>query len=221
MSELRPLELPRGLIFLGSLWLIGSWLVAIGLHSPLQPVSASYTPGVRMMIYCLVIGLVVGWPLLRLSQEATASPIRQTLLDAIALTALIQIVIWPLRLVTPWSPLRTAALDATLVAWALIAAAFVASAAGSRSAAPRCLAIAGCVGLCVLGPFAAWAATTIGVRADDLQSVNPLTNVAQLTDAGGDKPTAMQWLNILMVAMAAALAWGAVLVTTSVRRDRV
>ena len=62
-----PLILPRGLIFLASIWLIGSWFITIGLRTPIQPVSASYTPAVRMMLLCMVVGLMVGWPLLRLS----------------------------------------------------------------------------------------------------------------------------------------------------------
>ncbi|MHC5025110.1 MAG: hypothetical protein ACYTGG_14600, partial [Planctomycetota bacterium] len=120
MPTPRPqVELPRGLIFLSSLWLIGSWGLSIGLRRPVEPSSASYTPGVRMMLLCVAIGIMIAWPLLRLSQRSTPRPLAQTLLDLTVLAALIQVVIWPLRLVTPWSPQRTAAVDATLLGWML------------------------------------------------------------------------------------------------------
>ena len=62
-----PLILPRGLIFLASLWLIASWIMALGLRTPLQPSSAAFTPGVRMMLLSVTIGLMMGWPLLLLT----------------------------------------------------------------------------------------------------------------------------------------------------------
>ena len=56
--ELKPLELPRGLIFLAALWLIGSWAITMGLSTPVQISSASYTPNFRRMLMCVVIGLM-------------------------------------------------------------------------------------------------------------------------------------------------------------------
>ena len=53
----QTLLLPRGLILLASLWLIVSWQVAIGVQAPVEVSSASYTPGVRLMLICVVIGL--------------------------------------------------------------------------------------------------------------------------------------------------------------------
>ena len=69
-----PYHLPRVLIVLGSLWLIGSWAIAIGLQPPVQQTSASYEPGVRVMLLGLTAGFVIGWPLMRLSQAAIAAP---------------------------------------------------------------------------------------------------------------------------------------------------
>src|SRR5437773_335452 len=91
------LTLPRGLIFFAAVWLIVSWVTTIGLRPPVQPSSASYTPAVRLMMLCVTIGAMIGWPLLRLSQRRPALPVRQTLLDLIVMIALIQVVIWPLR----------------------------------------------------------------------------------------------------------------------------
>ena len=144
-TPVPPLILPRGLIFLSSLWLIVSWLLAIGLRAPVQPSSASYTPAIREMLLCVTIGLMIGWPLLRLSQTCPPYPIRQTLLDLVVLLGLLQVVVWPLRLVTNWTPLRTAAIDATITGWHLLAGALVAAAVTTPRRGPRILVMIACV----------------------------------------------------------------------------
>jgi hypothetical protein len=210
MQPAPTLVLPRGLIFLASVWLVVSWLLAIGVRSPIEASSASYTPGVRLMLICLVVGLVVGWPLLRLSQTPMSFPMRQVLLDLVVLLALVQVVVWPLRLVTPWSPARTAALDATLVAWALLAGALVASVAGSKRPGPRNLAMLGCVSLCVVGPVLALA--VVGVPSVEplgrqLARIGPLLEVHTLSSGGGSPPTGQQWAWIGLVGLAAVACW--------------
>lgn len=207
MEPLRPLELPRGLIFLGSIWLIGSWFVAIGVRSPIQPVAASYTPGVRMMQICLGVGLIVAWPLLRLSQRPSAAPVKQTLLDLSALLALVQVVVWPLRLVTPWTLSRTAAIDATLVSWLILAGAIVAASAGSRRTGPRMLGMAMCVSLAIGGPAAAWIGSMFGSDLLSLAPLSPLLGVYEISGGSGAPPTAEDWTRIIAVAIAAGAAW--------------
>ena len=204
------LVLPRGLILLASVWLVASWLLAIGLRTPIEASSASYTPGVRLMLICLAIGLVIGWPLLRVSQPPMPFPVRQVLLDLVVLLALVQVVIWPLRLVTPWSPARTAALDATLTAWALLAGAFVAAVAGSPRAGPRNLAMLGCAGMCVIGPVLALASVgvpTLERVGQRLARIGPLLEVHTLSSGGGSPPTGEQWAWIGLVGVAAVACW--------------
>ena len=170
-----PLLLPRGLILLACAWLIGSWLLSIGIRPPVEPSSASYTPSVRLMLVYIGIGLMIGWPLLRLSQSAVARPIMQTVLDLIVLLSLIQVVIWPLRLVTPWTLGRTAALDATLVGWTVLGGAVVASAIGSRRTGVRNLAITACLAMCLAGPAVVAIAALVGRSAVQLMNNGPLT----------------------------------------------
>lgn len=204
-------RLPRGLIFLASLWLIASWLLVLGVRAPLQPSSASFTPGVELMLLVVALGLMIGWPLLRLSMPATPRPIAQTVLDLIVLLALVQVVIWPLRLVTPWAPMRTAALAATLAGWTCLVGAFVAAAIGTHHPGPRLLAMSVCVGLCVFGPAAAWLGVMTGVDAMQLVALSPLMAVRTLTSGGGAPPTEDQWTWIRLLAAAAALTWTALL----------
>ncbi len=217
-----PLVLPRGLIFLASIWLVVSWAVAIGFRTPVDASSASYTPGVRLMLITAAIGLIIGWPLLRVSQSRAEYPMTQTLLDLIVLLALVQVVIWPLRLVTPWSPARTAALDATLVAWTVLAGAMVAAATGSHRTGPRIIAIIACLTMCLGGPVLAM----IGVRGSAMTGLvprllqaGPLLEVYALSDGGRTAPGGGQWAWISIVAMAGAAAWG-VLITITMSRGR-
>lgn len=196
--------LPRGLIFLASLWLVGSWLAAIGIQPPVQPSSASYTPGVRLLLDCIAAGVTVAWPLMRLSQPRCEWPVRRALLDLIVLAALIQIVVWPMRLVTPWSVARTVAIDATLVGWAALIAAIVA-AAGGAGAGARSIAMAACVVLAGLGPLVALVANRLGGTPGLVASLtltSPFTLLRSLTGAG---PTGLG-VNHAVLALAPSVA---------------
>lgn len=217
------LVLPRGLILAASLWLVISWAVGIGFRPPVEASSASYTPGVRLVVLCAALGLVIAWPLLRLSQPATAFPVRQTLLDLVVLLALVQVVLWPLRLVTPWSASRTAALDATLVAWTVLAGAMVASAIGSSRSGPRHLAIIGCLAMCLGGPAMAMTAARLRPTEEVSQRLlhsGPLLEVHGLSEGGGTPPRPAQWTWIALVGLAGLAAWAVVLLWLAHARAR-
>jgi hypothetical protein len=175
-----------------------------------------------MMLISAAIGLIIGWPLLRVSQSRAEYPLMQTLLDLIVLLALVQVVIWPLRLVTPWSPARTAALDATLVAWTVLAGALVASATGSSRTGPRNIAIIACVTMCLIGPVL----VLIGVHGSGLSGltprllqIGPLLEVYALGQGGRTAPSGGQWAWISLVALAGAAAWAG-LITITLTRSR-
>ena len=215
------LVLPRGLILLASVWLVASWVLAIGLRTPIHATSAAYTPGVRLMLICLVTGLMVGWPLLRLSQPPMPFPVRQVLLDLIVLLALVQVVLWPLRLVTTWSVSRTASIDATLTAWAMLAGACVASAAGSPRSGPRNLAMLSCVGMCVIGPVLALlvvGAPNLEPLGRKLAGIGPPLEVHALSLGGKAPITAGQWSWIGLVGFTAACCWVMLGLLAAVRR---
>ncbi|MCP3981514.1 MAG: hypothetical protein GY716_19625, partial [bacterium] len=164
-SPPTPFVLPRALIFLASIWLIGSWMIAMGFTPPVQPSSSSYEYGLLTMLLCLASGLMIGWPLLRLSQTRSAAPIRQTVLDLVVILSMVQVIIWPLRLVTTWSLSRTAAIDATLAGWTLLAGAVVTAAITTDRRGPRNLAMIACMAMCLLGPALGVAGVMRGVDA--------------------------------------------------------
>lgn len=206
--EEPPLVLPRTLIILAFLWLVISWMVAIGLRQPLLPSAASYEPSVRIMLISVSLGLMIGWPLLRLSETRSPWPIRQTLLDLIVLLSMTQIVLWPLRLVTTWSNERTLALDLVLIGWAALAAAVTAAAIGSDQRGPRILAMLACVGMCLAGPLLAWISVGFGVNAFELVELSPLFAIHALTESSGPI-LAPQWMLITLLLIAAIAGWTA------------
>ncbi len=202
-----PLLLPRGLLLFTTLWLIGSWLISFGPRTPVHPSSATYTPSVQLMTLCITIGLMVGWPMLRLSQRSTAWPIRLTILDMFTLFALVQIVIWPMRLITNWPPERTAAIDATITGWLLLVGAIIASALTSKRAGPRSLAMISCLCLCLLGPMLAWLGVLTGADWFELVALSPLMAVKTLGEGGGAPLLANQWRWIILLLVAATVTW--------------
>jgi len=205
-----PIVLPRGLILLGFAWLMVSWAMAMGFQPPLHPSAASYEPGVKMMLLSLMIGITIAWPLYRLSQPPASRPILQTVLDLLVLLAMSQVVIWPLRLVTTWSRLTTAAMDVGLIAWTVLIGAIIASSIGSARRGPRTLAMAACLGLALIVPALAWLGAARGVVNDERSILSPLLFMHALAEARGFNPSASAWLHLAVVGAAAMLAWVAV-----------
>ncbi len=213
MSYRPPLVLPRGLIFLASIWLITSWMITIGIRAPVLPSSSSYTPGVRLMLLCVATGVMIGWPLLRLSESRPMYPIRRTLLDMMVLLGLVQVVVWPLRLVTTWTPIRTAAIDATLAGWTILIGAIVAGAIVTTGRGPRALAMLACIVICLGGPAVAWLGATTGVKSMSMIDFSPFMAVRTLSEGGGAPPSDSQWRWLMLLGIADIVVWLALSVT--------
>ena len=109
-----PFFIPRGLVMLTAGWVFLSWIWLFGLTPPVQAQAASYAPSIRLLFASIGVGIGVAWPLLRLSGRASSAPIAQCTCDALAVTVILQVVIWPLRLVTNWTLTRTLVLDAAI-----------------------------------------------------------------------------------------------------------
>lgn len=167
MSE--SVEPPRGLVLLSAVWIAGSWLVSFGLRMPLQISAGALTPGVRSMLVCCALGALVAWPMLRLCQPIPRTPVRSTLLDAATVIALLQTVIWPLRLATTWVPERTALIDVVLCAHVIACGGIVTAALPWRSGILRGAAMSGCL-LVAAGPASVLAAAGLSDAARALPS---------------------------------------------------
>ncbi len=209
--------LPRSLVFLSTAWLIISWGMTVGFERPLQPSSAAYEPAVRLMLGAMMAGLMFGWPLLRLSQPASPHPVRQTVIDLLVLLSMVQVVVWPLRLVTRWTVDRTAAIDAVFIGWLLLAGAVVASAIGTRRAGPRVLAMFVLLGLGLGGPLLwlieppEWVS---GPRTGHaLARMSPFMFTHHLGDGGGAPLTIRDWRWVGLLHAAAMIAWTSLMAT--------
>lgn len=149
----RPLFVPRGLVVLASLWIFLSWVSLFGFHPPVQPQAASYAPSIQMLMMLIGVGIAVGWPMLRLSARPSSMPTAQAAIDGLSLFVLIQVVVWPLRLVTSWTLARAIAVDAAIAAAIMLTAAILSSTQGSRSPRTRATGMLASV-LLVLAPLA-------------------------------------------------------------------
>jgi len=207
--------MPRGLIFLAAAWLVGSWIAAMGTTTPVHATSPSYEPGVRLMLQIVVLGLGIGWPLLRLSQPTKPAPIRQVLLDLLVLLTLLQVVIWLPRLLTTWLVIRTAAVDALLAGWTVLIGVVVAAGVRTNNPTARTLVMLVCVLLSLLGPVLAWFGLHITLDQPKLALLGPFMSVRELTEAGSIAPRPDQWKHIIIIWAIAIGAWITLLIRES------
>jgi hypothetical protein len=153
LPPMRPLFVPRGLVMIAAIWVFLSWVLLFGLRPPIQPQAASYGPTLELLFISIGVGVAIGWPLLRLSARPSRAPIGQALFDAMALILLMQVVIWPLRLVSNWTIPRMWLIMASLGAAIAITGALLAAIQGStnRAARTRAMALAVAIALAPLG----------------------------------------------------------------------
>lgn len=125
---------------------------------------------------------------------------------------MVQIVIWPLRLVTTWTNELTLAMDLVIIGWAALAAAVVAAAVGTEKKGPRLLAMLACVCMSLAGPAFAWLSLGFGLEAFDLIELSPMFAIHSLAeDAGGPlEPT--RWMLIGLLLVAGVAGWTALTV---------
>ena len=147
----RPLFIPRALVMLSSLWVFLCWILLFGFRPPVQPQAASYGPSIQMLFLLIGVGIAIGWPLLRLSARPSSAPFAQAAIDGISIFVLMQVVVWPLRLVTSWTLARAVAVDAALAAAIMLSAALLASTQSSPLPRRRTWSMVIAVAL-VLGP---------------------------------------------------------------------
>ena len=206
-----PLILPRNLIFFAFIWLVATWFQSVGFEPPIYANAATYEPGVREMLLFVMLGLTIAWPLYRLSSPRSHWPVSQVVLDLVVLLSMVQVVLWPLRLVTTWTNPRTAALDATICFWTLIIGAFVALAMTSRNGAVRAATMLLCIVICFLAPITRWIGLTEGSYDNAAYLLSPMFGVSYLAEGGGRITSSSDWTMIALLGIAAVVSWTIVL----------
>lgn len=174
----------RELVLFWCLWLLGSWAVTLWVDAT--------APALRWMTFASAFGLMVVWPLVRLSQHARRPrhrprPARRrhtarfggatppwawrglspwlVFRDWVCLNLVFQAVIWPLRATGQWEVAQAAWLDAAFVGWSLLTALVIAWGVRSRQPSHRAAAMAICM-LILLGEPVVQIVASLGAQAD-------------------------------------------------------
>lgn len=203
------MPLPRGLVILASLWIFGSWAVCVGLRPPVAASLASYAPGIRLMIASLAVGLCAAWPLLRLSGPRERWPRLRVAMDLVALAALTHVVIWPLRLATPWPPERLALIDAILFGWLAIEGAVVAAAIAVSDPRARSTAMLACILVSVLGLPLRILAEALGLGSPPAWLQGPVMATLMLGSEPGALSEPRPWAGVAVLAACGGSTWAA------------
>jgi len=209
--------LPRGLILLASLWLFLSWIGSMGVHPPLLVATSSYTPSVRLMMLSSAVGALVAWPLLRLSAARTHAPVRAVLLDLAVVLGMLNMVLWPLRLVTPWPVARMAVLMLILAAWIACVAGIVSIGWGSRRGWVRAAAMIAVLAISI-GAIGIRAIAPTALAPFPWALAGPVEAILTMTTPGGAPPLTSERAALEISVAAALAAWSAALVVSAVRR---
>lgn len=183
----RALLVPRALVMLAAIWVFCSWVLLFGFRPPVQPQAASYGPTLEILFALIGVGIAVGWPLLRLSARPSSAPILQPLFDALALFILMQVVVWPLRLVSNWTLPRTGLVVGALAVSLAVTGAILSLALASSERRTRTRAMIASVTAALL-PMA-----VLIVGEAIAPTGSPLFSEAQKTlDAGSWRPL-IEW----------------------------
>lgn len=126
---------PRLFAFFWTVYLLVGVLGAVVwlTRSPITGPSA-FSPAARTMLVVIAAGIVILWPMTRLSQLAPARPVvRAIALDLLVMLGPAQLVIWPLVFLADWPVKVVAAVSAQLGGWGAIVGGVVAIALVHRS----------------------------------------------------------------------------------------
>ncbi|MEM9415028.1 MAG: hypothetical protein AAGA29_06050 [Planctomycetota bacterium] len=181
-------------------WLLGSWASSWLADTGL--------PRVRWMLFTGLLGMMLVWPALRLSQPVHArEPGRgaaQAFLDWLAMVLVFQAVIWSLRLIAGWTIARGYWLDAAFVSWTLLTAVVVGWGRSSPSGWVRTVAYVLCLGIVLAEPLSL---VLFGVPGAEAMRVSPLQTFWALTHLPAHASLDPWDGRIIVVGVSAVLGW--------------
>lgn len=206
-----PLLVPRGLVVLAAAWIFLGWIIIFGWKPPVQPQAASYADGLQLLFAMIAVGTSVLWPLVRLSGRPSSAPIMQALFDAFAILVLLQVVVWPLRLVSNWTVERSIAIDCGLAATLFTTAAILGIAQGRPGSRPRTIAMAVVVVLASIPPLVERAGSADGALSPLAALSGPLL-LGRLAGPNPLDPSAAEWALLKAAAALVGAAWATAVV---------
>jgi hypothetical protein len=153
---------PRLFAFAWTLYLLGSTAITVlatmARSSGAGAGPEAMRPAVRLLMVLVVLGVVLVWPMIRLSQGRERRPLAATAQDLVVVLVPIQAVVWPQGLwwLARWPLSVVAGQAAVIAAWGLVVGGMVAlgqSGGGSRPSGGR--RIGGLAGMAWMGGIAA------------------------------------------------------------------
>lgn len=117
---------PRLFAFFWLVWLTIASALCLAPLGPLglMDVDAS-RPACRRLLLLMMVGAVVLWPTIRLSQALPRSPVRAILQDFVVVLIAAQAILWPMMLLGWWASRDIAGVAGVLAAWMLLAGAAI------------------------------------------------------------------------------------------------
>lgn len=213
-SVIRPrhLRLPRALLLWWSLWLLASWVAAFGWRWWLQPSIATYMTATKRMMFSVMLGVTVVWPMYRLVLRPAHSPRLLPLLDWLAIFATLQVLLWPMRVPTQWSAMEVLLIDLTIFVWGLLYAALIAIGTFGAGRRNRSLMMIVCLFIATAAPFAASSAGSIeAAQSSRWLHWSPLTTLWMQIERTSVTIDPAAWQRIAVIGSAAVLLWVALM----------
>lgn len=186
LRDFRPFRrhlFSRLLLLVWCVWLLGNWFI----HGALEGWVGG--PSMRWVLISAIIGLMLVWPAIRLTDPTPHRGALLTLADGLAMLAVFQLIIlrlildwsdgWLVR--TGWSLPRALLIDAVAVSWSLVTAMWIDL--GRRCGpAGRTIAMALCVLGCFGGALLAGRESVTALALSPLQALWELSGNADLID---------------------------------------
>lgn len=205
-----------------------TWIARMGVISV-----GAYGPAARIMLVVVSVGMIVLWPMTRLSQ---ASPERNslvsTLVDLIVVQVPVQIVIWPLHVLANWPLDIVAAVAAMMGAWGVLTAGVLALALGGREIRTvrdprlggRVVWTVVFVAAIMTAPIVSGLAYALGHAPPAwLTMCSPITAIPALTGRGligpGAPVSRLQWDTVIVTLSIALGVWSAAAVRNGLARE--
>ncbi len=171
------------------------------------------------LLALIQVGVVVVWPLLRLSQLPPRFASRAAAVDLVIVLAPSAAILGPMGFLTKWTGATVVALCLSLVSWTFLYGGIVAIAGRVRAATSRALWMFLCLALAAIGPIIALLiasrATSAGAdvpptgwRAALLSSpVSSPFAIARFPSSRAPYPDALTWELVILPLFVAAALW--------------
>lgn len=144
---------PRPFALLWAIYLMAAALLTIFAVSRISiPSTAQFVYACRAMLVMANLGVVVLWPMTRLSQQFPQRPVRAVLVDLLIVLVPVQAVVWPMPVLAHWSWPVTAAQAASTAAWAMLVASILLVAMRHPTHWGRTISMLACLGVALIGP---------------------------------------------------------------------